>query len=228
MFETLLAAPTIGAPWSRAVLAALVFHVTLIAAVVSRTASPPTGARPVVRDTIRLEITDLRKPSPPKSAQSPGARPEAVIPEPPRVPDIPLNAPELQPPRLGLSPVGSPESNRISLQRDAGESRGSPDSLRSVFSTAEVDELPELVEDIHLLYPSQLERAGVDGLVQLQYVVGRDGRVDERTIRVLASSHPAFLLAASQALRDSRFRPGRRGGRPTAVLVQQTFRFRHR
>ena len=68
----------------------------------------------------------------------------------------------------------------------------------------------------------------MSGLVQVQYVVGADGRVDERTIRVLASSHPAFVVAALQALGDSRFKPARQGGRPTAVLVQQTFRFRAR
>ena len=228
MFDTLLASPTIGAPWFRVVTAALVLHGLLIAAAVSSTASPPAGARPVARDTIHLEMTELANPSPPKRVESPGPPPEAVIPEPPRVPDISLDAPELQPPRLSFSPVGRPESGRSSLQRSSDESHLSPDSLRSVFRTVEVDELPELVEEIHPRYPSELRRAGVSGLVQVQYVVGSDGRVDERAIRVLASSHPAFLLAALQALRDSRFRPARRGGRPTAVLVQQTFRFRYR
>ena len=71
-----------------------------------------------------------------------------------------------------------------------------------------------------------LERAGVSGVVQVEYVVGSDGRVDPQSVRVLASTHPAFLLAALEALRDARFKPARRGGRSIAVLVQQTIRFR--
>jgi TonB family protein len=65
-------------------------------------------------------------------------------------------------------------------------------------------------------------------MVQLQFVVGSDGRVDERSIRVLVSSHPGFMLAALQALKGSRFKPARHGGRPTAALVQQTIRFSYR
>jgi len=100
--------------------------------------------------------------------------------------------------------------------------------LHSVFGAVEVDELPELMAEFRPRYPDGLRRAGVSGLVQLQYVVGSDGRVAERSVRVLTSSHPAFLLAALLALRDSHFKPARRGGRPAAVLVQQTIRFRYR
>lgn len=228
MFDTLLPSHTLGAPWTRAVMSALLLHVLLIVAAVSGTASPDARARPVARDTIRLTITEEATPSPPKSAESLPSRPEAVIPEAPRVPDIPLNAPEFQPPQLSFSPLGRPESSQTSLRRNFGESPVSRDSSRSVPSTIEVDEPPELAEELQPHYPDKLRRAGVSGLVQVQYVVGSDGRVDERTIRVRASSHQAFLLTTLRALRDSRFKPARRGGRPVAVLVQQTIRFRYR
>jgi periplasmic protein TonB len=229
MFDTLLASSTIiGAPRARPVMAALLFHILLIAAAVSSTASPDAGPRPVARDTIRLALTEQATSSPPKSPESLRPGPDAVIPRVPRVPSIPLDAPEFQPPRLSLSPLGRPESSQTSLHRNFGESRVSGDSSRPLFSTIEVDELPEPVEGFQPRYPDELRRAGVSGLVQVQYVVGSDGRVDEQSIRVLASSHPAFLLAALQALRGSRFKPARRGGRPVAVLVQQTIRFWYR
>lgn len=226
MFDTLLASSTIGAPRARPVMAALLFHVLLIAAAVSSTASSDAGPRPVARDTIRLAITEQATSSPPKGPESLRPGPDAVIPRAPRVPGSP--PPEFQPPRLSFSPLGRPESSQTSLHRNLGESRVSGDSSRPLFSTIEVDELPEPVEGFQPRYPDQLRRAGVSGLVQVQYVVGSDGRVDEQSIRVLASSHPAFLQAALQALRDSRFKPARRGGRPVAVLVQQTIRFWYR
>jgi protein TonB len=228
VFETLLASHTIGAPWPRTTMAALLFHVLLIAAAVSSTGSPDAGTRAVARDTIRLAITEQATPPPPKSSASPRSRPEALIPDTPRLPDRRLDAPEFQPPPLSFSPLAAPQSTGNLLYRNSEESPVARDSSRPVFSATEVDELPELTGELHLPYPDEMRRAGVSGLVVVQYVVGSDGRVDRRTVRVLASSHHAFVLAALQALRDGRFRPARRGGRPVAVLVQQTIRFRCR
>jgi protein TonB len=100
------------------------------------------------------------------------------------------------------------------------------DSSRAVFNAVEVDQLPELVGDLRLRYPVGLERAGVSGVVVLEYVVGSDGRVNPGSVRALSSSHPAFFQAALEALRDARFKPARKWGRSIAVLVQQRIRFR--
>jgi periplasmic protein TonB len=227
MFDTLLASHAIGTRWTRAVTAALILHILLIAAAVSRTASSHVGIRPVARDTIRLELAEVR-PSSPKGDEAPPSGPEPIIPDLPGVPDIPLGAPEFQLPTFSYSPPGRAQPRPEFFHRNSGESGGSADTVRLVFSTTEVDELPEPMDQPHPRYPDGLRRAGVSGLVQLQYVVGSDGRVDERSVRVLVSSHPGFLLAAFQALRESRFKPARRAGRPTAVLVQQTIRFDYR
>jgi protein TonB len=100
--------------------------------------------------------------------------------------------------------------------------------VRSVIGVTEVDEPPELLEALSPRYPDGLRRAGVSGLVQVQYVVGSNGRIREGTVRVVVCSHPDFALATLDALHDARFKPARRGGRPEAVLVQQTFRFGYR
>jgi protein TonB len=227
MFDTLLASPTTGAPWTRAVIAALLLHVLLIVAAVGSTASPNGGTPPIARDTVRLEITDVSALGP-QSPETRRPRPEADIPEAPSVPDIPVDAPELRLPRLSFTTVGPPESSVAQLHRKFEESGVPVDSSPSVFGTVEVDELPELLDELHPRYPRELQRAGVSGLVQVQYVVEGNGRMNERSVRVLGSTHPAFLLSALQALRDTRFKPARRGGRPVAVLVQQTFRFGYR
>jgi periplasmic protein TonB len=228
VFDTLLASHAPRAPSTRAVSAALCSHLLLIIAAVTSTASPRPGTRLIARDTIRLEVTEQVKPAPPRGAEPPPSGPEPEIPRPPRVPNILLDAPELQPPVLTFNPLSLPESSHTPLGRDPHESPVSLDSSPSVFSSTEVDQLPELAQELHPHYPDALRRAGVSGLVQVQYVVGSDGMVDGRSVRVLASSHPAFLLAALQALRDARFKPARRAGQPAAVLVQQTIRFRCR
>lgn len=228
MLETLLASRTIGAPWPRAVMAALLLHVLLIVAAVSTTASLPANPPVAARDTIRLAIAGQAVRTPPKSAESPPSRAEAVIPEAPPLPDLRADVPDFQPPRLKLSQPAGPSLSRTLLHWSSGALPASRDSSPRVLSAIEVDELPELTEELRPLYPEELRRAGVSGLVLVQYVVGIDGRMDWRTIRVLVSSHQAFLLAALDALRDSRFKPACRGGRPVAVLVQQTIRFEYR
>ncbi len=231
MFDTLVVSHASGAPWPRAVTAAVVFHLLLIAAAVSRTTSAPAGSRLVARDTIRLELVEVR-PSPMRmKARPPGLEP--VVPAPLKAADIDLGVPRLplsslRYPSLSYQSRGQLQVTPGELQRSLTGVEGPPDTMSRVFDIPELDQLPELVTAPHPRYPDGLRRAGVSGLVRLQFVVGSDGRVDERSIRVLTSSHPGFTLAAFQAHRGSRFKPARRGGRPVAALVQQTIRFSSR
>jgi protein TonB len=224
MFDALFVPHTIGAPWTRTVVPALLLHSLVILLAVTSTASAPEAAPPVTRDTIRLELTAEAQP---RRVEAPPPPPEAAFPRFPRVPALSFDAPEFQLPRLSYSLPAQPESGPIALGRDGGQSEVADDSSHRLFSTVDLDQLPELAEPLHPRYPEALRRAGVSGLVQVQYVVRTDGRMDPRSLRVLASSHPAFLLAALQALRDARFKPARQGGVSTATVVKQTIRFRY-
>ena len=227
MLDAILAPHAIGAPRISAVLTALLLHVVLIIAAVGNTASPRAATRPIARDTIQLQMTELVELSRPEPAKSPRSGSDAILPQRPQLPAIPINALEFQPPRLSFT-AGRPETTLTALHQRFPNSRVSPDAWPFVFSASDVHEPPVLLQELHPRYPEALQRTGVSGLVQVQYVVGRNGRIDERSVRVLGSSHPAFLLSALEALRNARFKPARRSGRPEAVLVQQTIRFRHR
>ena len=74
-------------------------------------------------------------------------------------------------------------------------------------------------------YPSRLREAGIEGYVDLQFVVDAEGRVEPCSFRVLAATHPDFVAAATQALRWQRTAPPRRGGTPTRVRAQQRVSF---
>lgn len=91
------------------------------------------------------------------------------------------------------------------------------------------DEKPvEIISQPAPVYPSVPEEFVTPGVVELQYVVGEDGRVPEETIRVLKAKHPMFIRPAMRAILRSRFRPATAGGCPVRQMVHQRVVFRTR
>ncbi|HEX7336982.1 MAG TPA: TonB family protein [Gemmatimonadales bacterium] len=224
MFDALPASSATPAPRSRVAAAAVLLHGLGVVVAVNSTAAPP-DARPITRDTIRLHVSAPVPPTPP----DPGAPP---IPPPPislrpAVPDPGLSLPEIEGIVPKLSPVDltglarSPQSPAFAPASD-----GTPAAGRRLFDLTAVDQVPALKEELHPRYPDSLRRAGVQGWVEVEYVVNHRGRVEGHSVRVLAGSHPAFVLSALEAIRGARFRPAQRGSHPVAVLVRQTIRFR--
>lgn len=66
-------------------------------------------------------------------------------------------------------------------------------------------------------YPATARQRRIEGWVELEYVVGPDGRVVD--VRVV-QSYPTriFDAAAERALKRWRFEPGRRDGEPTTTV----------
>ena len=76
-------------------------------------------------------------------------------------------------------------------------------------------------------YPSTARYLGVQGTTLLRVQIQRDGRVGEVTVQQSAG-HPDLDRAATDAVRQWRFEPGRRGDEAvaSAVLVPIEFRLR--
>jgi protein TonB len=226
VFDTLLASNLDSGPWARPAAAATLLHLGLLLCAVTATGTSPKMSA-VVRDTIRLEIGRLpSRPSLPQAVPNP----HSIFPAPPQPPDIELEPLRLDLPRLNLNIPLKPGvlSGVASAQDSSGppfSELGRPDF---VFAVKDVDQPPELVNDLHPQYPDALRQSRVSGAVQLEYLISIDGLVDPRSIRVLQSTHPAFTASATEAVRSARFTPARRGGQPVAVLVQQTIRFLNR
>lgn len=106
-----------------------------------------------------------------------------------------------------------------------------PPPSDTVFTTAEVDELPRFLnrEEFAALlqrsYPPLLRDAGVTGQAVLQFRVGSDGAVDPASVRVTEATHDAFARAAAGVAGRMRFRPARREGRPVSVHVELPITF---
>lgn len=74
-------------------------------------------------------------------------------------------------------------------------------------------------------YPSELQRAGIEGSLLVQFVVDSTGRVDEKTLSFPTGAQPGFLRAVRDALLRSRFFPAELAGIRVRQLVQQQFTF---
>ena len=74
-------------------------------------------------------------------------------------------------------------------------------------------------------YPAELQRAGVEGSLLVQFVVDSTGRVDEKTLTFPNDAQPAFLRAVRDALVRSRYFPAELAGMRVRQLVQQQFTF---
>ena len=172
---------------------------------------------------------------------------EAVPDDTPEEPDAPPIVTSLAPPPLGFQvleapldiPAGIPEidlDQRFDPRDYSGrgaeggvfagvEGGQGPVDQQPVFDLTAVDELPEPIYAPLPKYPALLRRAGIEGYVDVRYIVLADGTVDPGSIDVVGSSNARFESAAVRAIRQARFRPGRVLGTPVRVLVEQRITF---
>jgi TonB family protein len=71
-----------------------------------------------------------------------------------------------------------------------------------------------------LKYPARAWDQGIQGWAVYDFVVGTDGRVDGRYVRLVRASDTVFVRPAADAVRAARFTPGRRGTTPVRMLVR--------
>ncbi len=93
-----------------------------------------------------------------------------------------------------------------------------------------IEQKPELVGGAQALYrlvkyPELAQKAGVEGLAQIGFVVGADGIPRDFTIIGERPKSLGFGDAAIAALQQMTFKPGRQRDRFVAVSMQQTVRF---
>jgi TonB family protein len=74
-------------------------------------------------------------------------------------------------------------------------------------------------------YPSALRSAGLEGEVEVEFVIDPSGRVRSGSLRILRGDHALFVRAVREALSGHRFLPAEAGGVRVAVLVRQRFVF---
>ncbi len=94
-----------------------------------------------------------------------------------------------------------------------------------VYSTDELTTKPKVAsmtrtaQLVQRSYPDKLKSAGVDGTVQVQFVVGADGKVEPGSVEVIAATVPALGDAARDVAGKIEFQPGKVNDAPVRARV---------
>jgi TonB family protein len=115
------------------------------------------------------------------------------------------------PPRTeAAAPAASPEARE--------------DAVGRYYAESEVDLPARPLAPIEPAYPPELRAMGLEGEVEARVVVLADGSVGGA--QLVSSSDEAFTAAVRKSLKDARFHPAERAGRPVASWVTLRLRFR--
>jgi protein TonB len=120
-----------------------------------------------------------------------------------------------------LSPAGAAEAAKISgagLAAPSGPGNGP-------FTLAQGDYKPEVIYTVRPVYPHLARRRGIEGWVEVRFLVSRNGRVSKEEI-VQARPEGVFENSALDALRAWRFAPGMIAGNTVDTWVVQIIRFK--
>ncbi len=174
---------------------------------------------------VQMQVSDLAAPPPltqdtppPQVQVTPAAAPPAAA--------IPVPVPDAQAPEEQTIMSQEEIATSTPGMAEAGEGQqivvAPSDEMPAFGEYVYVEELPEPVKRVTPTYPDLARDAGVDGIVQVQALVGKDGRV--RDVRVVKSI-PMLDEAAKAAVRQWVFKPALSNNKPVAVWVGVPVKF---
>lgn len=159
---------------------------------------------------------------------------------PPTVETPPPQLEEVKRPEAAAEPQLAEAQQAIPLSADLEVAMGSGGALagfgeihsvaaatstqEEAFNVADLEKRPEPVTQIAPVYPAELRKAKVEGLVTMLFVLDEKGRVEEP--RVENSTRPEFEKPALEAIRKWRFTPGMKDGQPVRTYIRIPMRFR--
>lgn len=197
--------------------------VTGAALLTSRVPTPPSAHTAV-------QMTYVAPVVPESPTPAPGTAPLAAVPS---VINVPLTVPDAIPPvdllRAAIN-TDLPFVFRVGVPSHAGSVApvvGDDPGLPLLDSQVEVPVAFDARSPMPR-YPQLLRDAGVEGVTLLRFVVDTLGRVENGTVHVVESTHPAFTLAVQAVLPQMRFSPARIGERKVRQLVEFPLHFRLR
>ncbi len=96
----------------------------------------------------------------------------------------------------------------------------------AVYTADQVDSQAKLADSTFgVVYPPGLYAERVNGSVIVEFVVDAEGKVEEGTLGIVASSNPLFSEAVARAVEGALFTPARLKGVSVRQLILQPFSF---
>ncbi|MCL2625709.1 MAG: TonB family protein [Cystobacterineae bacterium] len=88
---------------------------------------------------------------------------------------------------------------------------------------SEVDEQPSVLSEFKLPYPEEARKAGIEGTVRLRLWLDAQGKVNR--VKVLRSVGYGLDEAAQNAIVQFKFKPAKKGGKPSPINIIYDFHF---
>ena len=238
--ETPLYPSLVPTSWARFLFAALalaltgvLFALLPVADAINRKAAPvrlaaaPAAAAP--QHTVRKRVEFDEAPSGAKTSAV--TQPRAPS-SPFRRPAPPLKLPSHRLPNLShalplttLLPGVGDVSLAFAVSTPAAEGEAAPAAPLRPFTVRDLDEPPRLLITLRPLYPLLAKQRGIEGHVDIEFLIAKDGAVG--TVTVLHADPPeVFNDAACKTAKHWRFSVPQKNGVAVDVLARQRIQFR--
>jgi TonB family protein len=161
---------------------------------------------------------------------SPASKPSAVVAveRPERVPIVVKSAPPTQRPEsipqapsvIGIADAGN---NNAAISKIADVGTAAPKPVLQTLKISQGVSQGLLIKKIAPDYPAQARQLRIEGAVQLVATVGKDGKVSRiKTV----GGHPILVRAATDAVKEWKYKPFLLNGQPIEFETQITINFR--
>jgi protein TonB len=170
--------------------------------------------------TIRtVDVASLDPPPPPPMEEPEPEPEEEPEPPPPAVDAQPLDLSQLE---LALNPGdGGFGGGDFAINLEGVTGNG--EEVDAIFSLSDLDQKPRVVYQPAPIYPPELARKDMQGTVYVLFIVDKTGRT--RDLKVQKSTHPAFNNPALKAVKQWKFEPGKRKGKPVQFRMRVPITF---
>lgn len=105
-------------------------------------------------------------------------------------------------------------------------------AAQDVYGPTDLSSMPKLVSPaatarlIARSYPEELRRAGTSGTVTLEFVIGKDGKVEAGSANVIDAPAPTLGTAAKTVVEKLEFVPGKKDGQAVRARVQLPIQYK--
>lgn len=126
---------------------------------------------------------------------------------------------------LALSDTWQKQPLSVSVRVPVAEGTGPVEQVMpEVFTLAQVDQTPIPTKRMRPIYPPRARMQRIEGWVEVEFIVNRDGRVEDL---IVVGAHPdnTFVQSAERAIRRWAFKPGTYRGKAVPVRVRQKLSF---
>jgi TonB family protein len=112
----------------------------------------------------------------------------------------------------------------LAVAGGAGVDVGSQDMEVMVFNESDVDEPPRELSTTPLQFPEAARSARAGGTLEVEIVIGRDGRVE--SVKINESPHASISREAERTIPKWKFQPGKNKGIPVRIRALKRIKFK--